>query len=92
MWILVLLLSFGTSTGQDLRCRFGYSGDNSEAFNSGANDIIVARQSDGTMKSTPIIVQVRMIYHYYVQDEGLVFTNCGRKSFMVYTFTKRRVQ
>ena len=36
-----------------------YAGDESEAFASGANDVVVVQQSDGSLKSTAINVQVR---------------------------------
>ena len=36
-----------------------YAGDESESFASGANDVVVVQQSDGSLKSTAINVQVR---------------------------------
>ena len=40
-------------------CKSLYAGDESEAFASGANDVVVVQQSDGSLKSTAINVQVR---------------------------------
>ena len=53
-----------------LECTFGieicctwykslYAGDESESFASGANDVVVVQQNDGSLKSTAINVQVR---------------------------------
>ena len=39
-------------------CKNGYAGDENESFASGANDIIVVKQSDGTLLSTNVTVQV----------------------------------
>ena len=39
-------------------CAKGFEGDDTESFASGANDIIVVEQNDGTLKSTILNVQV----------------------------------
>lgn len=42
-------------------CKNGYAGDDNESFASGANDIIVVRQSDGSLLSTNVTVQVELL-------------------------------
>ena len=42
-------------------CARGFAGDESESFASGANDIIVVEQDDGTLKSTILNVQVNSV-------------------------------
>ena len=44
-----------------MSCKFKNTGDDSEAFGSGANDIVVVQQSDGSLKSTAITVQVTFL-------------------------------
>ena len=62
--LTVLLVIFSTFFGQNLAgfdrsCARGFAGDDSESFGSGANDIVVVKQEDGTLKSTAVNVQVR---------------------------------
>ena len=59
--LLLGILSFPTSTSGERvgSCASGYAGDDLEAFASGANDVVVVQQTDGSLKSTPIHVQVR---------------------------------
>ena len=56
---LSILLFFHTGCCQKETCKNGYAGDENESFASGANDIIVVKQSDGTLLSTNVSVQVR---------------------------------
>ena len=63
MWILWLFLVLGTSTVQAITCEF--QGGNSEALNSGADDVIVARQADGSFLSTPILVQIGKFHNFW---------------------------
>ena len=48
---------FGSTTDPNLpdRC---YGGDLSESLKSGANDVVIVPQTDGTLKSTPLQVRV----------------------------------
>merc|ERR1712066_1222043 len=53
---LISLFLWSALGSQD--CASGYAGDDSESFGSGANDVVVVQQSDGSLKSTAINVQV----------------------------------
>ena len=46
----------GSESGSS--CASGYAGDETESFASGANDVVVVQQSDGSLKSTAINVQI----------------------------------
>jgi len=76
---LICLLStqcvLGSSSEQDGSCSSGYAGDESESFASGANDVVVVQQSDGSLKSTAINVQIGKFsnWHTFVNSrEGRV--------------------
>ena len=56
-----LALFCGIVQTRDQSCAKGFAGDEAESFGSGANDIVVVKQSDGSLKSTAINVQVRSI-------------------------------
>ena len=61
-------------------CKNGYAGDENESFASGANDIIVVKQSDGTLLSTNVTVQVWLLKNLKPQKcktnsiVGLIFS------------------
>ena len=59
-----LTLIFAAKCEQVGSCARGFAGDESESFASGANDIIVVEQDDGTLKSTILNVQVCKSYHW----------------------------
>ena len=56
---ILLLLNCYSVYCQKETCKNGYAGDENESFASGANDIIVVKQSNGTLLSTNVSVQVR---------------------------------
>ena len=56
--ILLLLMTNWHQIQAKETCKNGYAGDENESFASGANDIIVVKQSDGTLLSTNVTVQV----------------------------------
>ena len=64
MMYLIFIL-FGTAISQDFSCPSGYIGSNSNALNSGANDVIVVTQKDGSLKSTRISVQVGKFHNFW---------------------------
>ena len=55
---ILFLLTFWQGIQAKETCKNGYAGDENESFASGANDIIVVKQSDGTLLSTNVTVQV----------------------------------
>ena len=65
MMIYLIFLLFGTAISQDFSCPSGYIGSNSNALNSGANDVIVVTQVDGSFKSTHISVQVGKFHNFW---------------------------
>ena len=58
IFVTLCLLSFPAAANPNDRCARGYADDDTEALASGANDIIVVQQRDGTLKSTQVQVQV----------------------------------
>ena len=65
MMIYLIFLLFGTAISQDFSCPSGYIGSNSNALNSGANDVIVVTQVDGSFKFTHISVQVGKFHNFW---------------------------
>ena len=60
-----LTLIFAAKCEEVGSCAKGFAGDESESFASGANDIIVVEQVDGTLKSTILNVQVCYKSHHW---------------------------
>ena len=55
-----------TTDDSEENCANGYGGDESESFASGANDVVVVQQNDGSLKSTTINVQVRDLTSFFL--------------------------
>ena len=61
--LLICLVNHPASVNGSRSCASGYGGDDTEALSSGANDVVVVKQTgdDGTaIKSTKITVQVNV--------------------------------
>ena len=60
IWLITSATQCASGAASDFTdCASGYGGDESESFASGANDVVVVQQNDGSLKSTTINVQVR---------------------------------
>lgn len=71
--ICILTFPFVFANGSDVgSCAPGFAGDETESFGSGANDVIVVKQTDGSLKSTPINVQVGLQKKAHFCPIGLI--------------------
>ena len=47
-------------------CAKGFEGDDTESFASGANDIILVEQKDGSLKSTILNLHVSFVIYFFL--------------------------
>ena len=76
-----LTLIFAAKCEEVGSCAKGFAGDESESFASGANDIIVVEQDDGTLKSTILNVQVcNKSYDWKKKIVWIIIFKCDTQS------------
>ena len=51
-------------------CAKGFEGDDTESFASGANDIILVEQKDGSLKSTILNLHVSLVIFFLISKKN----------------------